>query len=175
MRHAFIQMINLALTFDSEEFAEEIAAREGQYIDSYTYYTNEEIVDRIHNWNNCNYGLGANNPSSGFNGCGGGKDSGYTSLIVNQDVFAKMYPTENPDTPCNRERECFYHEYAHCLGFSHEGKMTYGGVWTNTIGAAYLRAHAAGKIFFYSPDFIDNLPYKRSEAPKWATPRFVEM
>lgn len=154
---------------------EELDAREGQYIDSGICYTNEEIVDRIHNWNNCNYGLGANNPSSGFNGWGGGKDSGYTSLIVNQDVFAKMYPTENPDTPCNRERECFYHEYAHCLGFSHEGNMTYGGVWTNTIGAAYLRAHAAGKIFFYSPDFIDNLPYKRSEASKWATPRFVEM
>ncbi|MDE6511278.1 MAG: hypothetical protein K2L00_04185, partial [Muribaculaceae bacterium] len=160
MRHALIQMINLALTFDSEEFAEELAAHEGEYIDSDILYTNEEIIDRLHNSNECCYGLGACNPSSGANGWGGGTHSGWLSLIINQEYYAKMYPTDNPDTPCNRERECFYHEFAHCLGFTHNGNMTYGGVWTNTVGTAYLRANAAGKIFFYSHDFIDNLPYK---------------
>lgn len=175
MRHAFIQMINLALTFDSEEFAEEIASREGQYVDSDIHYTNEEIIDRIHNAYDCSYGIGACNPASGANGWGGGSHSGYTSVIVNQEYFAKMYPTENPDTPCNRERECFFHEFSHCLGFTHDGNMTYGGAWTNTVGAAYLKAHAAGKIFFYSPDFIDNLPYRRSEAPEWATRGSVGM
>ncbi|MDE6742093.1 MAG: hypothetical protein K2J58_07160 [Muribaculaceae bacterium] len=175
MRHALVQMINLALTFDSEEFTEEIAAREGQYIDSDTHYANEEIIDRLHNCHECCYGLGACNPSSGANGWGGGRHSGYSSVIVNQEYYAKIYPTDNPDTPCNRERECFYHEFAHCLGFTHDGNMTYGGVWTNTVGAAYLRAHAAGKIFFHSHDFIDNLPYRRSEAPAWATPRFIQM
>ena len=82
-----------------------------------------------------------------------------------------MYPTECPETPCNRARECFYHEFSHGLGFTHDGNMTYGGVWTNTVGTAYLRACKAGKIFFSSPDFIDNLPYRRSEAPEWATPQ----
>ena len=173
MRHAFVQMINLALTFDSEEFAEEIAAYEGQYIDSDIRYTNEEIIDRIHNSFDCSYGMGASNPSSGANGWGGGSHSGYVSMIINQEYYAKMYPTECPDTPCNRERECFYHEFSHCLGFTHDGNMTYGGVWTNTVGRAYLRAYAAGKIFFHSPDFIDNLSYRRSEAPKWANPRFT--
>ncbi len=167
MRHALIQMINLAITLDSDEFAEELASHKGEYLDSDIYYSNEEILDRIHNYYECNYGLGASNPSSGANGWGGGHHSGYSSLIINQEFFAKMYPTESPETPCNRERECFYHEFSHCLGFTHEGNMTYGGVWTNTVGKAYIRAHKSGKIFFYSPDFIENLPYRRSEAPKW--------
>lgn len=175
MRHTMVQMINLALTLDSEEFAQELAACKGQYIDSDIHYTNDEIIDRIHNSCDCNYGLGANNPSSGANGWGGGSHSGCVSMIINQNYFAKMYPTINPDTPCNRERECMYHEYAHCLGFTHEGNMTYGGAWTNTVGAAYLKAHAAGKIFFYSPDFIEQPPCRRSEAPKWAVQRFERM
>ena len=173
MRHAFVQMINLALTFDSEEFAEEIAAREGQYVDSDIHYSNEEIIDRIHNSFDCRYGLGASNPSSGANGWGGGIHAGYTSMIIDQGYYAKMYPTVSPDSPCNRERECFYHEFSHCLGFTHDGNMTYGGVWTNTVGTAYLRASKAGKIFFCSPDSIDRLPYRRSEAPKWATQGFA--
>lgn len=174
MRHALIQMINLALTFDSEEFMEEIKAHEGEFFDSGKYYTNEEIIDRIHSYNDCSYGLGAVNSTSIANGWGGGMHSGWSSIILNQEYFANMYPTEDPDTPCNRARECFYHEYSHCLGFSHEGNMTYGGVWTNTVGTAYLRAHAAGKIFFFSPDFIDNLPYTRSEAPLWTTKGYIE-
>ena len=173
MRHAMVQMINLAITLDSEEFAQEIAARKGEYVDSDTYLSNAEIIDRIHNSYGCCFGLGATNPSSHNNGWGGGCHSGVVSMIVNQEYFARMYPTENPDTPCNRERECFYHEYAHCLGFTHDGNMTYGGTWTNTVGTAYLRVFKAGKIFFYSPDFIENIPYRRSEAPKWATPRSV--
>ncbi|MDE6561110.1 MAG: hypothetical protein K2K75_07005 [Muribaculaceae bacterium] len=168
MRHAMIQMINLAITLDSDEFAQELAAHNGQYIDSDTYLSNEEIVDRIHNCYDCCYGIGATNPSCHNNGWGGGCHSGIVSMIVNQEYYAAMYPTEDPDIACNRERECFYHEYSHCLGFSHDGNMTYGGVWTNTVGAAYLKAHKAGKIFFYSPAFIDNLPYRRAEAPKWA-------
>ncbi|MDE6548580.1 MAG: hypothetical protein K2L22_06250 [Muribaculaceae bacterium] len=171
MRHAFVQMINLALTLDSNEFAEELSANKGKYVDADRVISVEDILDRIHDRANSNYSIGANNHSSGSNGWGGGKHNGYTSLIINQEYFATMYPTENPETPCNRERECFYHEYSHCLGFSHDGNMTYGGVWTNTVGTAYLRAHKAGKIFFYSPEFIDNLPYRRAEAPKWATPR----
>lgn len=170
MRHALVQMINLALTLDSDEFTEELTAREGEYVESDIHVSTEDIFDRIHNNVDCSYNMGANNPSSGANGWGGGRHSGYTSLIINQDYFAKMYPTEDPETPCNRERECLYHEYSHCLGFTHDGNMTYGGAWTNTVGTAYLRAYKAGKIFFHSPDFIDNLPYKRSDAPKWATP-----
>ncbi|MDE7350311.1 MAG: hypothetical protein K2N25_04535 [Muribaculaceae bacterium] len=173
MRHAFVQMINLALTLDSEEFEEELAAHEGQYIECGTICANGEIIDRIHNHCECCYGMGASNPSSGANGWGGGMHAGYASLIINQEYFVRMYPTVNPETPCNRERECFYHEFAHCLGFTHDGNMTYGGVWTNTVGTAYLKAHAAGKIFFYSPDFVDSLPYRRSEAPDWATARLV--
>lgn len=175
MRHACIQMVNLALTLESEEFMAEIAAHEGEYIDSDIHYSKKEIIDRIHNGIDCSYGIGANNPSSGSHGWGGGQHSGFTSIIVNQEYFAKMYPTVDTDAPCNRARESFYHEFSHCLGFTHDGNMTYGGVWTNTIGSAYLRAHAAGKIFFYSPDLIDNLPYRRSEAPEWASPRFIQM
>ncbi|MDE6785424.1 MAG: hypothetical protein K2J46_00075, partial [Muribaculaceae bacterium] len=168
MRHAMVQMINLALTIDSEEFAAELAAHEGEYVDSDIHYSKDEIVDRIHNYLECNYGLGAMNSSSGANGWGGGHHSGFTSMIINQEYYAKMYPTESPETPCNRARECFYHEFSHCLGFTHDGNMTYGGAWTNTVGTAFIKAHEAGKIFFYSPDFIDNLPYRRSEAPEWA-------
>lgn len=171
MRHALIQMINLALTIESDEFEAELASREGEYVDSDIHCTNEDILDRIHNYYGCNNSLGAINPSSGANGWGGRHHSGFTSMIINQEYYAKMYPTINTETPCNRARECFYHEFSHGLGFTHDGNMTYGCVWTNTIGAAYIKAHQAGKIFFYSPDFIDNLPYRRSEAPKWATPK----
>ncbi|MDE6637429.1 MAG: hypothetical protein K2K32_04235, partial [Muribaculaceae bacterium] len=138
MRHALVQMINLALTIDSKEFAEELASHVGEYVDSDIHCTNEDILDRIHNYYDCNYGLGARNPSSGYNGWGGGHHSGFTSLIINQDYYEKMYPTESPETPCNRARECFYHEFSHGLGFTHDGNMTYGGVWTNTVGTAYL-------------------------------------
>ncbi|MDE7419012.1 MAG: hypothetical protein K2N35_02250 [Muribaculaceae bacterium] len=171
MRHALVQMINLALTIDSDEFAAELAAHEGEFVDSGINYTNEDIIHRIHNYYECNYSLGASNPSSGANGWGGGYHSGLLSLIINQDYYAQMYPTEDPETPCNRARECFYHEFSHGLGFTHDGNMTYGGTWTNTVGTAYLNAYKAGKIFFYSPDFIERIPYKRSEAPMWANRR----
>ncbi|MDE5850575.1 MAG: hypothetical protein K2H38_10565, partial [Muribaculaceae bacterium] len=134
MRHALVQMVNLAQTLDSEEFAEELAAHKGQYIETGNHCSNEDIVDRIHNCYDCCYGIGASNPSSGANGWGGGLHCGYTSMIINQEYYAKMYPTVDPETPCNRERECFFHEYSHCLGFTHDGNMTYGGVWTNTVG-----------------------------------------
>ena len=169
MRHAMVQMINLALTLDSEEFAAELNSHEGEYVDSGIHFSSSDILDRLHGSAGCSYSIGANNPSSGANGWGGGNHSGFTSMILNQEYFAKMYPTDNQDTPCNRERECFYHEFSHCLGFTHDGNMTYGGAWTNTVGTAYIKAYKAGKIFFHSSAFIDSLPYKRSEAPKWAT------
>lgn len=173
MRHAFVNFINLALTFESEEFAEEIAAREGTYIDTGVYLTNEEIIRRIHENYGGNYGLGAANPSSGAVGWGGGWAGGNTMLTMLNSYFEQLYPTVNPTAPLSGARTCFFHEHGHCLNFSHNGNMTYGNTWIMTVGMAWLRAHAAGKIIFYTPDFVNNIPYKREDAPKWANPRFA--
>lgn len=173
MRHALVNFINLALTFESEEFAEELAAREGTYVESGVYLTNEEIIRRIHECNRGNYGLGAANPSSGAIGWGGGWAANNTMLTLLNGYFQNLYPTVTPTKTLTTPRECFFHEHGHCLDFTHNGNMTYGGTWVSTVGNAWMRTHAAGKMIFYSPDFVNNLPFKREDAPKWANPRFV--
>lgn len=167
IRHAFVINQNIAIMLESEEFLDLIEANTGTYINNGEYLTNEDIINRV--YNNSGYGWGSCNPASGAEGWGGGS----TMIFMAGYLRAAMYPGVNTAKPWSWPREVLFHELGHCLGFSHSGNMTYGGKWVSITSNAYVECFLHGKMPFGVPDFIDSIPYKREDAPKWARPRFV--
>ena len=167
IRHGFVINQNLAIMFDSDEFYERLEANTGTYINNGEYLTNEDIINRI--YKTAGFGWGRCNPSSGAEGWGGGS----TMIFMDYYFNGGMYPGTNTNNPCTWSREVLFHEHGHCLGFSHSGNMTYGGKWVGVTSNAYVQCFLNGKMPYGVPDFVNAIPYKRADAPKWAKPRFV--
>lgn len=167
VRHAFIINQCMAIMFDSEEFYTIHAENEGTYIDKGKYLTNEDIINRVYNV--AGFGWGVCNPASGAGGWGGGS----AMIFLGYTVKAGMYPGNRPNSILTYERDLLYHEFGHCLGFDHDGNMTYGKKWTGVCSTAFVNCYLHGKIKYGVPDFINKIPYARKDAPKWAKPRFV--
>lgn len=166
IRHGFMICQCMAITFDSEEFYTILKENEGTYINDGVNLTNEDIINRIYNM--AGFGWGSCNPASGAVGWGGG-----STMIFMAGYYPNMYPGVTTNRPVRWERETLFHEFGHCLGFSHSGNMTYGGKWVTVASTAYVNCYLNGKIPYGVPDFINSVPYKRADAPKWAKPRFV--
>ncbi|MDE7304402.1 MAG: hypothetical protein K2N04_00590 [Alistipes sp.] len=82
---------------------------------------------------------------SGVLGLGGG---GIYCLA--DDCFYQHYPDDRSYT------ESPFHEFAHCIGYSHNGNMTYGGTtgWTALCGKMYVELALAKKLPVYSRRFL---------------------
>ncbi|MDE6421818.1 MAG: hypothetical protein K2K95_00170 [Muribaculaceae bacterium] len=167
IRHGYIINQCLAIMFDSPEFYARLEANTGNYINNGNYLTNEDIIQRI--YNTAGFGWGRCNPSSGAEGWGGGS----TMIFMDYYFNGGMYPGTDTNRPTTWSREVLFHEHGHCLGFSHTGNMTYGGMWVGVTSNAYIECFLNGKMPYGVPDFVRNIPYKRADAPKWAKPRFV--
>ncbi len=63
----------------------------------------------------------------GVLGLGGGQTFG-----MSQDRYTNFYPDMTPvgGNTFNGARQTIFHEFAHCLGYGHDGNMTYGEAWT---------------------------------------------
>ncbi|MDE6445856.1 MAG: hypothetical protein K2L06_03210 [Alistipes sp.] len=66
------------------------------------------------------------------------------------DCFYQHYPDDRSYT------ESPFHEFAHCIGYSHNGNMTYGGTtgWTALCDSMYVALGLAKKLPVYSRRFL---------------------
>ncbi|MDE6078560.1 MAG: hypothetical protein K2G35_00695 [Duncaniella sp.] len=166
IRHAYMVNQCMAIMFDSEEFYTRLEENTGKYNNNGNMLTNEDIINRI--YNTSGFGWGSCNPASGAEGWGGG-----STMIFMSYYFQNFYPGVSTNKPHTWDRECLFHEHGHCLGFSHTGNMTYGTLWVSLTSNAYVECYLHGKMPYGHPSFINAIPYKRADAPKWCTPRFV--
>lgn len=86
------------------------------------------------------------NVSTGVLGLGGG---GIFCLCA--ELFWWHYADDKSYT------ETIFHEYAHCIGYSHDGNMTYGGStgWTALCDKMYVELSLAKKLPVYSRRFMN--------------------
>lgn len=161
VRYAFTHNQNLAIMYDSPEFYEMLWAHDGEYIDQGRNVPCSEIVPRIYGVDGFGWGW-----TDTYAGMGGG-----SVICLSYDAVSfGMYPGDGELVYMGY----FFHEFGHCLGYSHDGNMCYGPLWNQVCENALMACFRNGKIRFGYSDVVNNLPYKRADAPKWAKPRFVE-
>ncbi len=113
---------DMTYMFSSEEFPEEFKNWEGKLIDSGRIITLEEIQTRLERQGGLLMGTVV-----GVLGLGGGQTFGMSA-----DRYSNFYPDTTPvgGNTFNGARQTIFHEFAHCLGYGHDGNMTYGEAWT---------------------------------------------
>ncbi len=113
---------DMTYMFSSEEFPEEFKNWEGKLIDSGRLIYLDEIQTRLNNQGGLMMGTVV-----GVLGLGGGQTFG-----MSQDRYTNFYPDMTPvgGNTFNGARQTIFHEFAHCLGYGHDGNMTYGEAWT---------------------------------------------
>ena len=52
-----------------------------------------------------------------------------------------------------------FHEYGHCLGYSHSSNMTYGDKWTVLCAKVFVEMGTAGMLPVNSRLEVESLPY----------------
>ncbi len=113
---------DMTYMFSSKEFPEEFKNWEGKLIDSGRLIYLDEIQKRLNNQGGLMMGTVV-----GVLGLGGGQTFG-----MSQDRYSNFYPDTTPvgGNTFNGARQTIFHEFAHCLGYGHDGNMTYGEAWT---------------------------------------------
>ncbi len=113
---------DMTYMFSSPEFPEEFKNWEGRLIDSGRLIYLDEIQTRLNRQGGLMMGTVV-----GVLGLGGGQTFG-----MSQDRYSNFYPDTTPvgGNTFNGARQTIFHEFAHCLGYGHDGNMTYGEAWT---------------------------------------------
>ncbi len=113
---------DMTYMFSSEEFPIEFKNWEGRLVDSGRTIMLEEIQTRLNNQGGLMMGTVV-----GVLGLGGGQTFGMSA-----DRYTNFYPDTTPvgGNTFNGARQTIFHEFAHCLGYGHDGNMTYGEAWT---------------------------------------------
>ncbi len=113
---------DMTYMFSSEEFPVEFKKWEGKLIDSGRLIYLDEIQTRLNRQGGLMMGTVV-----GVLGLGGGQTFGMSA-----DRYTNFYPDTTPvgGNTFNGARQTIFHEFAHCLGYGHDGNMTYGEAWT---------------------------------------------
>ena len=113
---------DMTYMFSSKEFPEEFKNWEGKLNDNGRIITLEEIQARLDKQGGLQMGTVV-----GVLGLGGGQTFGMSA-----DRYSNFYPDTTPvgGNTFNGARQTIFHEFAHCLGYGHNGNMTYGEAWT---------------------------------------------
>ena len=113
---------DMTYMFSSKEFPEEFKNWEGKLNDNGRIITLEEILTRLDRQGGLQMGTVV-----GVLGLGGGQTFGMSA-----DRYTNFYPDTTPvgGNTFNGARQTIFHEFAHCLGYGHNGNMTYGEAWT---------------------------------------------
>lgn len=145
-REAVAVTLNLAYLFSTQEFREELSAWRGRlYRDNRKTPVNvEKLYENILRVPVLRYGN-----VTGVNGLGGGYVLGLAEWC---------YLEHYADDKC--VTHTIFHEFAHCLGYTHEGNMTYenglGRGWVSICGELYRRMCREKKLPVYSREFLNS-------------------
>lgn len=144
-REAVAIALNMAYLFSSSEFISRLSGQEGRlYSDNKrTKVNTKELIRRIYQLPALNYGH-----ATGVNGLGGGSVIG-----LNEWCYLAHYADDKGIT------HTIFHEFAHCLGYTHAGNMTYenglGKGWVALCGELYTQMCIRQELPVYSRYFLD--------------------
>lgn len=113
-RESVCFMLNIAEAFSTPEFEAALRSAEGQLNDNGRVISTDEILSRTFSHGSFLMGLISGNTAVA--GLGGGSTYG---ILEENYLQAYVDDTSVSDIP--------FHEFAHCLGYSHNGNMTYYG------------------------------------------------
>lgn len=150
-RHAIALALNMAFMFSSPEFNEELQKYDGILYDN---AQNPINLDALRN-NIRNHGGLKMGRVVGVGGLGGGQTYGLADYC-----YTGVYHNSTPEgsNPHNYPREAMFHEYGHCLGYSHSSNMTYGNAWTVICAKIFVELGRAGKLPVSNITDVTDLP-----------------
>lgn len=150
-RHGVALALNMSFMFASEEFNEEMKLYEGRLKDNGGNPIDlDALRERIRKHGGLILGC-----VTGVGGLGGGTTYGLADYCYKGVYFDATPPDAHPH---NYPRQAMFHEYGHCLGYSHSSTMTYGDQWTVLCATVFVRMGREGKLPVCSKDEVGNLP-----------------
>lgn len=150
-RHGVALALNMAFMFASPEFNEELQKYDGILYDN---GHNPIDLDKLRN-NIRNHGGLCLGRVVGVGGLGGGQTYGLADYC-----YTGVYHNSTPEgtNPHNYPRQAMFHEYGHCLGYSHDSNMTYGDCWTVICAKVFVEMGRAGKLPVSNITDVTDLP-----------------
>ena len=151
-RHGVALTLNMAYMFSSKEFNAEMQNYAGLLRDNVGNPIDlDKLRETIRTHSGLTLGL-----VTGVGGLGGGRTYGLADYCYREVYWDwEVNPFDNPHTYV---RQAMFHEYGHCLGYSHDSTMTYGDVWTVLCAEMFVRMGSEGKLPVCSKNIIAELP-----------------
>lgn len=150
-RHGVALALNMAFMFASDEFNIELDKYDGILYDN---GKNPINLDSLRARIKAHGGLVLGRVV-GVGGLGGGSTYGLADYCYTGVYFDPDYPNANPH---NYARQAMFHEYGHCLGYSHSSNMTYGDKWTVLCANVFVSLSREGKLPVSTRDMVESLP-----------------
>lgn len=143
---------DMTYMFSSQNFLDEFKKWEGKLHDSGRIVTLDMITNGLVHQGGLLMGC-----VHGVLGLGGGQTFGMSA-----DRYYNFYPDTTPvgGNTFNGARQTIFHEYGHCLGFGHDGNMTYGEAWTVLCAKALVELGWEDKLPVSRLTDITSLPMK---------------
>lgn len=152
-RHGVALALNMAFMFSSPEFSEALDKYDGILLDnSGNAIELNSLRTRIRNHGGLVLGRVV-----GVGGLGGGNTYGLADYCYTGVYFDSTAPGSNPH---NYARMAMFHEYGHCLGYSHSSNMTYGDKWTVLCANVFVSMGSQGKLPVNSRLEVESLPMR---------------
>jgi hypothetical protein len=130
-REAVALATNMAFLFSSQEFSDALEGYKGILLDNVGKEIDLKVLkQRLIAHKGLRMGLVVN-----VGGLGGGETFGLAEY-----VYRGHYHDANPtgSNPHTFNRQAMFHEFGHCLGYSHDSNMTYGDKWTVLCSKLYV-------------------------------------
>lgn len=141
---------DMTYMFSSQEYIDAYEPWAGKFVDSGRVITLEEILTRVNRQGGLLMGC-----VHGVLGLGGGQTFGMSA-----DRYYNFYPDTSPvgGETFNGARQTIFHEFAHCLGYGHDGNMTYGEAFTRFSAKVLVELGWAGRLPVCKLTDITSLP-----------------